>query len=117
MQPSQRMTATEATQFQGVSMTSIMQVQLARDSRSAEGTHATCTCSPYEDIFTFNRWKALGLSVRKGEKALRISSFAPTGRTREDAETPILRPVCLALFCRCQVEATKPKLSTKGGVN
>jgi len=114
-----KMTPSEATNFAGVSIASVLQIQSAIADRAVQGTHVSCECQPYADVFTFARWKALGMSVKKGEKALRISTFAPTGRTRsetndegEETERAILRPVECCLFCRCQVEPSK---ELKGG--
>ena len=101
------MTSSEATHFQGVSKASFLQVQEAISTRAAAGVHPHCLCSPYEEVFTFNRWKAQGLSVKKGEKALRISSFVPVelkDRSSETERQTRLIPRELCLFCRCQVE-------------
>jgi hypothetical protein len=113
-----KMTAEDATAFVGFSNSSAAQVIEAIEARTAEGIHASCTCEPYTDTFTFNRWKALGFSVQKGEKALRIATFAECGagksadvpgaeETEGDAKKARLRPVTAFLFCRCQVCPTK----------
>ena len=41
---------------------------------------------PRVNVFTFNAWKALGRSVRKGEHGLMI--WCPTGRKGEDSTEP-----------------------------
>jgi hypothetical protein len=111
-----KMTAEQAQSFEGFSLSSMLQITEAIAQRAAEGTHQGCTCEPYADVFTFNRWKALGQSVKKGERALRIASFVPvrgaeTGEGEDgeqgDAPKPKLRPINLILFCRCQVEKSK----------
>lgn len=110
------MTAEEATAFSGVSNASIIQVVTALEFRKAQEIHPDCSCQPYEDVFTFHRWKALGQSVKKGEKSLRISSWVPRGGKRNGLPESLsepererigevkLRPQTLCLFCRCQVE-------------
>lgn len=65
-----------------------------------------CDCEPYVDIFTFNRWKAQGYSVMKGQKATKITTIVK--REYEDKksgekETKTF-PKNTSVFCRCQVE-------------
>lgn len=68
-----------------------------------------CECEPYADVFTFNRWKAQGFSVRKGEKAHRVTGYVPKvtrdATTGEERKQLIPRVNCV--FCRCQVDRTK----------
>lgn len=108
-----KMTATEARTFERYSMTSMVQIAEAIEERRAEGVHPECSCEPYADTFTFNRWKAQGFGVRKGEKAIKFVTWvrADNGRDVEaeaeaddDRREPalIMRTVCV--FCRCQVE-------------
>lgn len=40
---------------------------------------------PRENVFTFNAWKALGRSVKKGEHGVRVCTFVPTSKI--DKET------------------------------
>lgn len=61
-----------------------------------------CGCEPYEDVFTFRRWIALGMMVCKGQKAIKIPTIIHT----EDEETGETRKLfhTSAVFCRCQVK-------------
>lgn len=106
------MTPDDAKTFAGTSLASCMQIYQAVADRKAEGVHTECECEPYEDIFTFGRWRALGQAVKKGEKALRIVSFAK-GKSRTDQEgnevEGRLFPTSLCLFCRCQTQPIEPK--------
>ena len=38
----------------------------------AKSAFAECGCEPYADVFTFNRWKAQGYFVRRGEHGVRL---------------------------------------------
>src|SRR4051794_38621055 len=79
------MSAAEARTFDGISTNSAAQVLIALDERKETGIYPDCACEPYEDTFTFERWKAQGKQVRRGEKALRISSWiAPKRRGERD---------------------------------
>ena len=71
-------------------------------------TALTCGCEPYQDVFTYNRWKALGYQVQRGEKSITI----PVIHETEDEETKAInrRLWKSHVFCRCQVAeiGTKP---------
>ena len=67
-----------------------------------------CGCEPYEDVFTFKRWIAQGLVVRKGEHAVRISTYAPI-TDKETGEIIGRRPWRSAVFCRHQTDLLTPK--------
>ncbi len=47
---------------------------------AARGIVAT----PRVDVFTFNAWKALGRSVMKGEKSVRVTTWIPVQRKATD---------------------------------
>ena len=105
-----RHTAAEAQSFDTYSPASIAQVQDAIDARAEDGIHEDCQCQPYIDTFVIGRWADQGYLVKKGEKALRISTFAKTGgkfeaenEAGEKEERDRLRAVTAKLFCRCQV--------------
>lgn len=72
-----------------------------------------CDCEPYVDVFTFNRWKAQGYSVMKGEKAIKITTIVKKEVEDKDSgkkeEKKFPKQSCV--FCRCQVE----KREKKGG--
>lgn len=96
--PRPKMTAEQATHFDRMSIASYAQV----------AEQLTCGCEPYEDVFTFNRWKAQGMHVRKGEKAIRFPSWIRTeGKTDDDGNEQPGRLIArmMPVFCRCQVEA------------
>lgn len=89
-----KMTPEEAKRFTRTSINSYAQVveQLG------------CECEPYQDVFTFNRWKAQGFYVRKGEKAKKLVTWVPV-TPKDENEESYLVPRTLAVFCRHQVEA------------
>lgn len=55
------MTAETARTFNGYSVANAVTVTAALRDRG-------CSCEPYADVFTFNRWRAQGRTVRKGEQ-------------------------------------------------
>ncbi len=65
----------------------------------------SCDCEPYQDVFTYRRWKAQGFQVQKGERAIRLPLIYK--RTERDPRTgeekTTRRRGRSALFCRCQV--------------
>ncbi|MGR9527652.1 ArdC-like ssDNA-binding domain-containing protein (plasmid) [Priestia megaterium] len=65
-----------------------------------------CDCEPYVDIFTFNRWKAQGYSVMKGQKATKISTIIKKEVEDKKTKKKELKsfPKNTSVFCRCQVE-------------
>ncbi|USK72654.1 ArdC-like ssDNA-binding domain-containing protein [Peribacillus asahii] len=68
-------------------------------------TELECECEPYQDIFTFNRWKAQGFFVKKGEKAYRIPTIIVSEKENKKGEMEkksFKKTSCV--FCRCQVE-------------
>lgn len=42
---------------------------------------------PRENVFTFQAWKALGRSVRKGEHGVKVHTFVPMTAEVKDTET------------------------------
>lgn len=114
-------TASEARRFERISEASATQIMLQVTSE--------CGCEPYSDVFTFNRWKAQGFHVRKGEKATKLATYVPAknslrcaagcGETwtakktdsglcpkcgAEGVPAGALIPRSLSVFCRHQVE-------------
>ena len=67
-----------------------------------------CTCRPYQDWFTYRRWKAQGYQVQKGEKSTRIpvivSKTETDPKTGQEKHVSFKRTSCV--FCRCQVQET-----------
>ena len=102
------MTKAEAMGFDRVSQASALQIIEAIFSRAASDQHTSCSCQPYRDVFTYERWKAQEYQVRRGEKSLRIASFRPidVGEELPEGKSRKLIPKMLALFCRCQVDYT-----------
>lgn len=43
--------------------------------------------NPRENVFTFHAWRALGRTVRRGEKGLPVTTWAPVDRERVNPET------------------------------
>jgi antirestriction protein ArdC len=64
-----------------------------------------CSCKPYVDWFTYNRWKAQGMQVQKGEHGVKLTTYPKEEVV--DKETgkikTISRPKTTTVFCRCQV--------------
>lgn len=106
-----KMSAGEATHFERMSVASYAQCVTELEQRRAE-SYADCKCEPYADLYTFNRWRAQGYHVRKGEKAIRFSTWLPVeGKATTDdngemvnAAAPHLIPRLAFVFCRCQVD-------------
>ncbi|MBK8467695.1 MAG: DUF1738 domain-containing protein [Chloracidobacterium sp.] len=97
----QKMTPQQATQFEQTSETSASILQAAARERG-------CSCQPYQDWFTFDRWIAQGKCVKKGEHGIRLISFQK--RTVEDKQKgdgtkkEITAPTRVYVFCRCQIK-------------
>ena len=110
-------TAESAQEFQTASPASMLQVYESIAERTAQGKHTECECEPYRDTFTFDRFRAMGFMVNKGESALRISTFVPvTGKFRKekddsgnDVDRQVLIPRTVCLFCKCQVHPIEEK--------
>ncbi len=99
-----RRSAGEARTFDHVSEASFGQICEAIQERAGEGVYPDCDCQPYRDVFTFGRWLDQGMAVRKGERALKISSFVKRDpKPGQDPTEERLIPKTLCLFCRCQV--------------
>ena len=89
-----KMTEAEARSFERYSVANAVTVKRS----------LACGCQPYEDVFTFRRWIALGQVVERGQKAIKI----PTIITTEDKDTGEVRRLfhTSAVFCRHQVKET-----------
>ena len=92
----EQMTADDARRFDGASIPNTIAVLTALE----------CNCQPYQDVFTYNRWKAQGFQVQRGEKSIRLPLFY--SREVEDKKTGERRTEkrrgSSAVFCRCQVK-------------
>lgn len=64
-----------------------------------------CDCKPYESIFTYNRWKAQGYQVKRGEHGIRLTTMKPIQRNNAETgeEETITIPRRATVFCRHQV--------------
>ena len=94
------MNATQAQTFDGYSVTNAAILQGVAAARG-------CTCEPYQDFFTYQRWLAQGFQVRKGEHSTRLAVFvAVSKRDPDTGETQIVgkRPFTAHVFCRHQVD-------------
>ena len=91
----EKMSATEARTFDRYSVGNAALVMMQRG----------CGCEPYRDVFTYNRWRAQGFQVQKGEKAIRLPHVRTVRvrdeKTGEESERRLLRSS--SVFCRCQV--------------
>lgn len=99
-----KMTAADARTFdRGIRPQSYGQILRLIGERAATGEHTACTCEPYRDVFTFKRWKAQAMSVRKGEHAMKLATWIEIGGDDDDDEPGRLVSRMVPVFCRCQV--------------
>ena len=88
------MTATAAKSFGGFSTANAAAVMAALG----------CGCKPYMDVFTYNRWRAQGRQVAKGEKAIRLPLVTMVVRQAKGEEPETRRMLTSsAVFCRHQL--------------
>lgn len=95
-----KMTAAEAREFETFSVT------------NAEIVESACEngCEAYKDVFTFNRWIAQGMVVRKGQKATKITVWTKREIVNRSGERETIRtPRQVPVFCRCQVKRLEAK--------
>lgn len=60
---------------------------------------------PRENVFTYRAWKALGRQVRKGEHGVRVLTFIPTERKKDDGSVETgKRPWTSTVFHVSQTE-------------
>ncbi len=96
------MTADEARSFERVSVENAVILLKAAEERG-------CSCQPYQDWFTFERWAAQGYHVRRGEHGVCIPTIRTMKKTDDEGNEKIIRrPWRTYVFCRCQVEANDP---------
>mgnify|MGYP001609317585 CR=1 FL=1 len=98
------MTASEARSFDRYSVANASYVKASLD----------CGCEPYQDIFTYNRWKALGYQVERGQKAIKIPVVKSIEVDNPETGEPETRKLLGrgAVFCRHQVQpasSTQPE--------
>lgn len=108
-----KMTAQEAVSFDRFSIGNASLILGALE----ESGRCNDVCQPYMDIFTFNRWKAQGYSVMKGEHGFKVPVVRKVevkNRAHEsNPEAPEKKSISIAngvpLFCRCQVKLIEKK--------
>lgn len=95
-----KFTADTARSFDGFSL---MNATILANAAASKG----CNCQPYTDWFTFNRWLAQGLAVKKGEHGTKLSIFVVKD-VEKDGKTDTKKiPWTTTVFCRCQVAPAK----------
>ena len=100
-----KMTAETATQFDTYSIANATAVALALSERG-------CDCLPYQDVFTYNRWKAQGMQVQKSTEVghgIKLTTYIPVTKPDDNGEPVVTyrRPWHTTVFCRCQVKPIK----------
>jgi len=90
------MSAADARQFNTQSIANTIAVESALN----------CGCQAYRDVFTYNRWKAQGFQVQRGEKAVRLPLVREVSREDPNTGEVTTRRILgrSAVFCRCQVK-------------
>jgi len=97
-----QMTAQQATTFGRYSGQNARQVKAA----------LSCGCIPYQDVFTYNRWKAQGYQVQRGQHAIKLSVIGHKDVEDEDGTVKVKRYLTTgAVFCRHQVAPIGSKAS------
>jgi len=94
------MTPEQARSFDRFSLANAMLVALQRKG---------CGCSAYEDVFTFNRWKAQGMSVKRGQKSITLPLVRNVEVEDQETGEETTRRLLTSshVFCRCQVEKSR----------
>lgn len=92
-----RMTATQARSFDRYSVTNAGYVEHS----------LRCGCRAYRDVYTYNRWRALGYQVLRGQRAIRLPVINNVEQLDPDTGQTIVKRLfhTSAVFCRHQVEA------------
>ena len=102
---SDKMTAEQARTFDGHSAANATILTHAAEQRG-------CQCKPYQDWYTYKRWRAQGMQVQKGEKGTKLGTFIPTYTTDSDTGEKVktgTRPWTSHVFCRCQVKPVEKR--------
>jgi len=64
-----------------------------------------CQCVPYKDWFTYNRWLAQGMQVKKGEHGVHLITIVTKETKTDDGTIKVEQFKKVAVvFCRCQVK-------------
>jgi len=77
----------------------------SHSAKNAEILSTACPkCEPYKDWFTFKRWVAQGLHIRRGEHGLRIGVIVEKSTDRKDPKAEVSQAFrTVPVFCRCQL--------------
>src|SRR5436305_1734345 len=70
-----QMSEAEAKHFEGFSLANATLLTQAAAERG-------CSCAPYEDWFTYDRWRAQGMQVQKGQHGV-PRQYAGVGQSRK----------------------------------
>jgi hypothetical protein len=94
-----QMSAEEARTFQHYSALNAARAQQA----CAEGV-----CRAYRDIFTYQRWRAQGFQVQRGQKGTPVTTWIITSGADDNGDPILVRQAKrTVLFCRHQVAQAK----------
>jgi antirestriction protein ArdC len=95
---SNNFTAKSAVQFDRLSVTNAAILDRAAQEKG-------CTCAPYRDWFTYNRWAAQGQQVKKGEHGVRLAIIIEKQTTDAQGKPAVDKHVRhVFVFCKCQVK-------------
>jgi len=89
-----KMTSEQATSFNRFSIYNALTVANA----------LPCGCIPYQDVYTFNRWKAQGFIVMKGQHGVKIPVIGTNIKDNNGVLEVKKYTTTSAVFCRCQVK-------------
>ena len=71
-----------------------------------------CGCEPYQDVFTYKRWKAQGQQVQRGQHAIKLPVVGQKDVEDDDGNIRVKRYLATgAVFCRHQVAPIGSKAS------
>lgn len=93
-----KMTPHEAITFDHESLANMVAAEESCPMAGEDGA-----CEAYQDIFTYNRWQALGYQVRRGEHGTKLTVFVPI-KDKTSNEVVGRRPKLSWVFCRHQVD-------------
>ena len=90
-----KMTSEEAVKFDRFSIFNALTV----------ANSLPCGCEPYKDVFTFNRWKAQGFIVMKGQHGVKIPVVGTNIKYDDNTGQDVSKKYFSnsAVFCRHQV--------------
>ncbi len=97
-----KLTPEEALSFDHFSIANVASaMHQLEESGACDGS-----CEGYSDIFTYNRWQALGFQVQKGQHGARLGIIVQNEKEDEQGNIKrISRPWTTTVFCRHQVSS------------